>query len=122
MAIRKIQTGAVLFSFSGEREYGAEWFPTLELAKADLEAAKQRSIEEGDWDEEAEGESPSFCICAVGPDGPNVEGEILGAHDEDWIVLEVWAFDDSEENAEEAWEAMEEAHPEAMVAWYREPQ
>ena len=123
MAIRKIQTGAVLFSFSGEREYGAEWFPTLELAKADLEAAKQRSIEEGDWDEEAQTLfAINHCISAVGPDGPNVEGEILGAHDEDWNVLEVWAFDDSEENAEEAWEAMEEAHPEAMVAWYREPQ
>jgi len=121
MAIRKIRTGAVLFSYSGGREYEAEWFPTLELAQAEKARAKEVAIEHDEWDEEAEEESPSLWISAVGPDGSNVEGEILGAHDEDWKVLEIWAFDDSEENAEEAWEAMEDKHPEAMVAWYRQP-
>ena len=122
MAITKIQTGAVLFSYSGGRDYEAEWFPTMELAQADYEAAKQISIEHGEWDEEDQAESPSMWIRAVGPDGPNVEGEILGAHDDEWNILEVWAFDDSEKNAEEAWEAMEEAHPDDMVSWYRHPQ
>jgi hypothetical protein len=119
----RIRTGTVLFSYSGGRDYDAEWFPTLELAQAEKARAKELAIEHDEWDEEAEEESPSLWIRAVGPDGPNVEGEILGAHDDEWNILEVWAFSpDNEESAEEAWESMEDAHPEAMVAWYRHPQ
>lgn len=122
MAIRKIRTGAVLFSCSDEREYEAEWFPTLELARNGKTAATALLILDGAWNAEAEEESPSLWISAVGPDGPNAdESHILVAHDEDYKILEVVAFEEEDDPDDEFW-GMEERHPEGMVCWVRHPQ